>query len=94
MPFPNLTLIGGGVLHSNATGTPANGVNTVLHNINPAYIDNPDWLVVDIIALGSSITGAGPATLSVDKTTLSIPFTQTGADQAKVSAKYIHSGVR
>ena len=91
MAFPDLTLMSGGHLHASATGTPANGTNTFALAIDPSVIDNPDWIVVDVYQLGPSVTGASNLVVSGDKTTISIDFVQTGADQARVEARLEHS---
>jgi len=91
MAFPDLTLKTGGQLHSQATGQPVNGSNTFALAIPPAKIDNTDWLSIEVIPLGSSITGASFVSISGDKTQITVNFTQTGTDQATVKAEFKHT---
>lgn len=93
MAFPNLVLTTGGVLHSQNTGTPTNGVNTFALNIDPDLID-PNWLTINVYPLGSSIQSATSGGLSVDKTTFTITFVQTGTDQCRIEAIVTQSLVR
>ena len=94
MAFPDLTLRTGGVHHSENTGVPSNGSNTFAIGMDPTLIDNTDWLEFYVTALGTSITGAALVGVSGDKTQVTINFTQTGTDQARVEAVYTHSAVR
>lgn len=89
--FPGLVLKSGGVLHSESVGTPSNGNNTFLININPRLIDNTDWLDFQVVALGTSVTDAVFVSISPDKTQATINFTQTGVDQARVIASLNHT---
>lgn len=93
MSFPNLVATTGGKLHSKATGTPVNGVNTFNLALPVADVEE-DWLKITVIANGDSVTGATYTNLSVDKTQISINFAQTGADTATVEAELVHTAVR
>ena len=94
MAFPDLTVKSGGSLTSEATGTPVNGNNTFAVGIDPDLIDNTDWLEFTVTPLGASVTNATFTSLSGDKTQVTINFTQSGADQAKVVAVQKHSIIR
>lgn len=92
MPFPDLALCSGRTNRSQATGVPDNGSNTFLHNwdLDPSQIDE-DSIVVTAVAQGSSVTAVGNPTLSADKLSLIINFTQSGSDSCLLIAEHVHS---
>lgn len=90
MSFPNLALKTDGQLHAEATGQPANGNNTFSIGIPAQYI-NEEWLEIEVTSLGDSVSDAQYVGLSIDKTQLTINFTQTGTDQATVAVRQVHS---
>lgn len=95
--FPDLVQQSGGVLHATATGVPSNGQNTFLLGISSELIDDIDWLNIEIFAQGESVTNAEFVEIAQNEEGeyyITVNFTQTGSDQAKVVAKYTHSIVR
>ena len=93
MSFPNLTLSTGGLLVASATGTPTNGNNTFEHGIAPHLIDE-DWLDILVTALGPTVSAVSYVSLSADKRSITLNFTQGGTDTAYVRVSLVHSRVR
>jgi hypothetical protein len=92
MSFPDLVRIPGGVIHASATGTPSNGNNTVDIGFEPSIALEPDWVEIEVIALGGSIRDV--TFVSLIGTQLTLGFDQIGTDRCYISALYTHSIVR
>jgi hypothetical protein len=87
-----MTLATGRTNLSSVTGTPDNGVNTFAHGWNlPTSVINENAIVVEVIALGGTVTAATWVGLSDDKLSLKISFTQSGSDQVTVIAQHVYS---
>ena len=100
MSFPALALRPGGALTVEGTGVPANGPNVITTNFNlsPQELTNDpfitDWLDLDVYALGPGVSGASLVAVASDLSTITINFTQTASDSAKVTATLKWSGER
>ncbi len=93
MPFPDLTRLAGRTNLSQATGIPDNGNNTFLHgwDLDPSQIDE-DLIELEYVLPDPSVVSAVSfVSLSADKLSLTLSFTQSGAGQAQVVAKHQHS---
>jgi hypothetical protein len=92
VPFPNLTLLAGRTNLSEATGAPDNGNNTFLHgwNLDPSQIDE-ELIELEYVLIDPSVTAVSFVSLSPDKLSLTLNFTQSGAGQVQVVAKHQHS---
>ncbi len=106
MPFPDLDpkadtrggdADGASTLWASATGVPDNGANViglpfVDNGVDPDQIQE-DWMDVRIDANGPSITAANPVpgSLSADKKSFTVDFTQAGLDTATVTVNLIHT---
>lgn len=92
MALGDMTRATGRTNLSSVTGTPSNGINTFAHNWDlPASVINENAVVVDVIALGGTVTAATWVGLSDDKLSLKINFTQSGSDQVTVIAQHTYS---
>jgi len=83
-----------------AVGVPDNGNNTFLlpfvdEGIAANRIDE-NWLEIDVDPLGPSVTAVaeGVPLLSADKRFMTLNFTQTGADTARVRVQLIKTDQR
>jgi hypothetical protein len=98
MAIPNLTLRPGGVLWAEATAVPDNGDNTFQIGIDRVYVPDEDWLEILVQRLGTSVEGFSyvPASLdlSVNPPRITLNFTQSGTDQARVIVRQIHTVVQ
>jgi hypothetical protein len=102
MPFPSplvpLTERGGTKLSTivcQATGVPDPGNNVVGlpwvgQGVDPSLIEL-DWIDFRCEAQGPSVLGAAPVSLSPDKTSVTINFSQTGGDAALLRATLKHT---
>jgi hypothetical protein len=100
MPFPDLTLRDGGIMHAEATGVADNGLNTfalpfVDAGIDPSDIDE-EWLDVDVFPAGAGMTASalGSPLLNPAKTAMTLDFTTDGVTSARVVVQLKHTGVR
>jgi len=90
MAFPNLVRRPGGEQWCEAVGVPDNGVNVVTLDFGvPISQIDPNWVDVEILSLGASVTGCTVVSIVGDVMTLN--FTQTGADLARVAAHLEHT---
>jgi hypothetical protein len=102
MAIPDLAVIPGGLLISQATGVPVNGANTFGIPYADAGIDpneiTEDNLVVDVLrdSTTSSVEGAvaGTPFLSPDKTQMTLDIVQTGGDAATIRCQLLSSTIR
>jgi hypothetical protein len=98
MSFPDLVQTPRGVLHSQNSGVPVNGVNefdTGLDLVGPTGLQEvnlDDWLVIRVWALGTAVTNATYAGRNGNK--IRVNFVQTGVDPCFVEFEVTHSGVR
>ena len=92
MAFPDLILEEDAAYHSAGQGVPDNGDNEFAHGINTRFIrDHEDQLSFVVESKGASVTGAAFVGLSSDLTKVTLNFSQSGVDSAKVSAIFNHS---
>ncbi len=100
MAFPALALRAGGELTAEATGVPSNGANVITTNLNlsPQELANDpnllNWVAVNVQANGPSVSGASLAAVAADLSTVTVNFTQTGADTATVVVTVTWTGER
>ena len=80
-------------LTSTWSGTPDNGANVFTHGLDPDDI-NEDWMEIDVVADGPSVTDVDYTSLSADKTQFTLTFVQLGSDTASVELRIRHSSIR
>jgi hypothetical protein len=86
-------------MYAEVTGVPDNGNNViglpwVDQGIPPSQVEE-DWIEFRVEALGPSVTGASVVggSLSPDKRSITLNFSQSGGDAAILSANLIHTEI-
>jgi len=90
MAFPDLVMDPKADYHAAAEGVPDNGNNVIGLPFRPEIID-PDKLVVDVYALGSSVSNAELISVDPENAQVTVNFTQGGVDRARVEAVIRHT---
>jgi hypothetical protein len=93
MAFAALAVRPGGVLTSEGTSVPANGVNVIPTNLGLLPGVTPlgggdanmvNWVTVDVYALGAGVSAANLVAVAADLSTVTVNFTADGVTGAHV----------